>query len=564
MQKSQLAWQKHGNNHYLCKDDSLATAAEETSQYNQKGVTMMTSVQQQSPLRKLPIGIQSFEFLRSEGYLYVDKTDLIYQLVTMGKPYFLSRPRRFGKSLLLSTLKAYFQGKRELFHGLAIEKLEQNWYEYPVLHLSLNAEKYDSVERLSNMLESQLKSWEAEYGITDIDSSPSIRFSTVIQRAYEQTGRRVVILIDEYDKPMLQTIGNEELQEQFRETLTAFYTVLKDADPWTQFVFITGVTKFAQMGIFSTLNQLNDISFIPAYDTLCGMTRREIEANFTPELHTLAQATDSTYKAVIERMTRLYDGYRFWEGQREGMFNPFSVLGALQNRIFRNYWFATGTPTFLAEMLKKTSFDLRDLDGIEVSAASLTDDRANVSNPVPMIYQSGYLTIKDYDPEFQMYTLCFPNEEVKYGFLNFVSPFYTPVASSDTAFYIGKFVVELRSGNVEAFLHRLRAFFADFPYELNTKTERHYQVVFYLVFKLMGQFTQAEVKSARGRADAVVYTPNYIYVFEFKLNGTAEAALTQIDEKGYLLPYEADGRQLIKVGVSFDAEERNLGEWLIK
>lgn len=245
------------------------------------------------------------------------------------------------------------------------------------------------------------------------------------------------------------------------------------------------------------------------------------------------------------------------------MYNPFSVLSALQKLNFGNYWFATGTPTFLAEMLKKTNFDLCELDGVEVSAASLTDDRANLNNPVPMIYQSGYLTIKDYDPEFQMYTLCFPNEEVKYGFLNFISPFYTPVASTDTAFYIGRFVQELRAGKIEAFLNRLRAFFADFLYELNVKTERHYQVVFYLVFKLMGQFAQTEVKSARGRADAVVCTADYIYVFEFKLDGSAETALRQIDDKGYLLPYEADGRKLVKVGVSFDAEERNLGEWLI-
>lgn len=522
------------------------------------------TVSQQDPLRKLPMGVQSFEKLRSEGFLYVDKTALVYRLAQAGIPCFLSRPRRFGKSLLLSTFKAYFEGKRDLFHGLAVEQLEQNWYEYPVLHLSLNAEKYDSVERLADMLDRQLRVWEELYDTGGRGTTFSGRFSEVIRRAYKKTGRRVVILIDEYDKPMLRAIGNEELQEQFRETLTAFYTVLKDADEWTQFVFITGVTKFAQMGIFSTLNQLNDISFVPDYDTLCGMTRPEIEHTFAPEIHALAAATDGTYDDTLARMTRLYDGYRFWYGQREAVFNPFSVLGVLQNRMFSNYWFASGTPTFLADMLKQTSFDLRQLDGIEVSAASLSDDRANVHNPVPMIYQSGYLTIKDYDPEFQIYTLCFPNEEVKYGFLNFISPFYTPVASTDTAFYIGKFIHELRAGDVEAFLHRLRCFFADFPYELNAKTERHYQVVFYIVFKLMGQFTRTEVKSARGRADAVVYTPDYIFVFEFKLDGTARAALRQIDEKGYLLPYQADGRQLVKVGVSFDAEERNLGEWMVE
>lgn len=513
--------------------------------------------------RKLPIGIQSFEKLRTGGYLYVDKTELVYRLAKAGIPCFLSRPRRFGKSLLLSTLEAYFLGKKDLFKGLAIERLEQDWLVYPVMHLSLNAEKYDSNERLANLLESQLEAWEAEYGVTEINRSYSIRFMTVIRRAYEQTGRRVVVLVDEYDKPMLRSFDNPELQRDFRETLMAFYTVLKDADAYLQLVFITGVTKFAQMGIFSNLNQLQDISLHPAYTTLCGMTRAEIEAVFAPELQSLARGNGLTYEEAMDKLGRQYDGYHFNYRNWEGMFNPFSVLNTFSTGLFENAWFASGTPTFLAEMLRKTDFDLRDLDGIEVSSASLSDDRADIHNPVPMIYQSGYLTIKKYDPQFGLYTLGFPNEEVKYGFLNFVAPFYTPVASTDTAFYIGKFVRELTSGDVEAFLERLRCFFADFPYELNTKTERHYQVVFYLVFKLMGQFTEAEVRSARGRADAVVKTADYTYVFEFKLDGSAEAALQQIEEKGYSFPYGADGRKLVQVGVSFDAEQRNLGEWLI-
>lgn len=513
--------------------------------------------------RKLPIGIQSFEKLRTGGYLYVDKTELVYRLAKAGVPCFLSRPRRFGKSLLLSTLEAYFLGKKDLFKGLAIERLEQDWLVYPVMHLSLNAEKYDSNERLANLLESQLEAWEAEYGVTEINRSYSIRFMTVIRRAYEQTGRRVVVLVDEYDKPMLRSFDNPELQRDFRETLMAFYTVLKDADAYLQLVFITGVTKFAQMGIFSNLNQLQDISLHPAYTTLCGMTRAEIEAVFAPELQSLARGNGLTYEEAMDKLGRQYDGYHFNYRNWEGMFNPFSVLNTFSTGLFENAWFASDTPTFLAEMLRKTDFDLRDLDGIEVSSASLSDDRADIHNPVPMIYQSGYLTIKKYDPQFGLYTLGFPNEEVKYGFLNFVAPFYTPVASTDTAFYIGKFVRELTSGDVEAFLERLRCFFADFPYELNTKTERHYQVVFYLVFKLMGQFTEAEVRSAWGRADAVVKTADYTYVFEFKLDGSAEAALQQIEEKGYSFPYGADGRKLVKVGVSFDAEQRNLGEWLI-
>ncbi len=515
-----------------------------------------------APLRKLPIGIQSFEFLRSEGYLYVDKTALIYQLVTMGKPYFLSRPRRFGKSLLLSTLEAYFLGKKELFKGLAIEQLEQNWYAHPVLHLSLNAAKYDTVESLDEMLERQLSGWERKYGVEKETMSYSGRFMSVIQSACEQTGRRVVVLVDEYDKPMLSSFENPELQEEFRKTLTAFYTVLKDADPWLQFVFITGVTKFAQMGIFSNLNQLNDISFDLAYNTLCGLTRTEIEGTFMPELEAISCNRSLTKSEVMDKLTKHYDGYRFtYERRFTPMYNPFSVLSALQKYSFGNYWFASGTPTFLATMLRKTDFDLRELEGVEVLAASLTDDRADIHNPIPMIYQSGYLTIKDYNEGFQMFTLGFPNEEVKYGFLNFVSPFYTPVSEINTAFHIRKFVSELERGEVDAFLIRLRAFFADFPYELSDKTERHYQVVFYLVFKLMGQFVQTEVRSARGRADAVVQTAERIYVFEFKLNGTAEGALKQIDDKGYLLPFTVDGRKLVKVGVSFDKEERNLNDW---
>lgn len=516
-------------------------------------------------LRKLPIGIQSFEFIRTEGYLYVDKTALVYQLVTTGKPYFLSRPRRFGKSLLLSTLEAYFLGKRDLFHGLAIEELEENWYTYPVLHLSLNAERYDSVEALQNILETQLRAWEECYGSSERENpSISIRFMSVIRSACERTGRRTVVLIDEYDKPLLRNFHNPELQAQFREMLTAFYTVLKDADPWLQFVFITGVTKFAQMGIFSNMNQLSDISFDLDYNTLCGMTHEEIVRDFRPELEAMSREVELTAEEAMEQMARRYDGYRFTDSRKfSPMFNPFSVLSALSKRNFGDYWFASGTPTFLAEMLKQTDFDLRQLDGIEVKGSSLTDDRADARNPIPMIYQSGYLTIKDYDPRFQIFRLGFPNEEVKYGFLNFIAPFYTPVEDGETAFHIAKFTAELEAGDVDAFLTRLRAFFAGVPYELNDRTERHYQTIFYIVFRLLGQYVDVEVRSARGRADAVVCTADAVYVFEFKLGGTALEALQQIDDRGYLIPYTADGRRLVKVGVGFDPATRNLGEWMI-
>lgn len=433
-------------------------------------------------VRKLPIGIQSFEDIRNQGFLYVDKTALIYKMATIGKPYFLSRPRRFGKSLLLSTIEAYFQGKRELFKGLAIEKLETDWLEYPVLHLDLNAEKYTSIEALTYILERHINGWEDTWGKDTRENSLSDRFIGVITRAYEKTGRQVVVLIDEYDKPLLQVFNDEKLQTEYLKTLKAFYGVLKSADRYLRFVF-----------------------------------------------------------------------------------NPFSLLNTLSFSRFGSYWFQTGTPTFLVELLKQSEYDLRTLiDGVEMKESAFSEYRVAENNPIPLIYQSGYLTIKDYDERFHLYTLRFPNDEVKYGFLDFITPFYTSVGDEDNGFYIGKFVRELESGDVDSFLTRLKAFFADFPYELNDKTERHYQVVFYLVFKQMGQFCDAEVRSARGCADAVVKTQDSIYIFEFKLNGSAEAALKQINDKGYLIPYMADNRKQIKVGVMFDASERNIGQWLIE
>lgn len=512
--------------------------------------------------RKLPIGIQTFDDIRMGNYLYVDKTALVWKLANTGKPYFLSRPRRFGKSLLLSTFEAYFEGKKELFDGLAIADMETEWKKHPVLHLDLNAEKYDSPERLNDILSLHLTRWELQYGKGMDENTLSGRFSGVIRRACEQSGCSVVALIDEYDKPLLQAIGNEELQEEYRKTLKAFYGVLKSSDRYLRFVFLTGVTKFSQVSVFSDLNQLQDITLWPDYATLCGITHEELLDTFQPEIAILAGANSISYELTVERMTRQYDGYHF-SANAEGVFNPFSVLNVLKSKQFDNYWFQTGTPTFLVEMLQETEYDLRILlDGIEAPSSIFSEYRVDSNNPIPLIYQSGYLTIKGYDAEFGNYLLQFPNDEVRYGFINFLVPYYTSMANSDQGFYIGKFVQELRAGDYNSFLTRLQVFFADFSYELNAKTERYYQVVFYIVFKLMGQFTQAEVKSAKGRADAIVKTPKYIYVFEFKLNGTAEDALKQIDEKGYLIPYQADGREVIKLGVEFSAEERNINRWL--
>ena len=371
--------------------------------------------------RKLPIGIQSFEKIRNGNYLYVDKTELVYRLAVSEIPYFLSRPRRFGKSLLISTLDAYFQGRKELFQGLAIEKLEHDWFTYPVLHLDLNARKYETEADLEAILNQYLEMWEAVYGDEMKLRAPEERFFYVIRRAWEQTGRQVVVLIDEYDKPLLQAINNEPLLDAYRRTMKAFYGVLKSTDRYLRFVFLTGVTKFAQVSVFSDLNQLNDISLDYNYATLCGITHKELAENFHPELEQLGQMQSLSLDETFETMVKQYDGYHF-NPNREGVFNPFSTLNALEKREFGDYWFQTGTPTFLVELLKKSEYDLRLLiDGVETQASAFTEYRAEQNNPIPLIYQSGYLTIKEYDARFKLYKLEFPNEEVRYGFLNFIT-----------------------------------------------------------------------------------------------------------------------------------------------
>ena len=514
--------------------------------------------------RKLPIGIQSFEKIRNGNYLYIDKTEQVYHLAASEVPYFLSRPRRFGKSLLISTLEAYFQGKKELFEGLAIEQLEQEWNTYPVLHLDLNARKYETEADLVAILNQYLEMWEAVYGDEMKLRAPEERFFYVIRRAWEQTGRQVVVLIDEYDKPLLQAINNESLMDAYRRTMKAFYGVLKSADRYLRFVFLTGVTKFAQVSVFSDLNQLNDISLDYNYATLCGITHRELADNLRPELEQLGQMQSLTWEETFETMVKQYDGYHF-HPNREGVFNPFSALSALDKREFGDYWFQTGTPTFLVELLKKSEYDLRLLiDGVETQASAFTEYRAERNNPIPLIYQSGYLTIKSYDEEFGIYQLGFPNREVEEGFVRYLMPFYTSINKIESPFEIQKFVSEIRKGQPDAFLRRLQSFFADTPYELARQLELHYQNVLFIVFKLVGFYTQVEYHTSMGRVDLVLKTNDYIYVMEFKLEGTAQEALKQINEKQYALPFATDSRKLFKIGINFSNRLRNIEEWIIE
>lgn len=513
--------------------------------------------------RKYPIGIQSFENIRKEGYLYVDKTALIYQLVQTGKYYFLSRPRRFGKSLLLSTLQAYYEGKKELFEGLAMASLEKDWKTYPVLLLDLNAQRYDSVDSLTSILNDTLCEWERLYGTQESETTLSLRFKGVIQRAAEKTGRNVVVLIDEYDKPMLQAIHNRELQSSYRNILKAFYGVLKSKDAYLQFALLTGVTKFSKVSVFSDLNNLMDISMDNRYAAICGITEQELVTDLGEYIRDLSETLQMSYEDLLRELQERYDGYHFVEDS-EVLYNPFSLLNTFARKKLGNYWFETGTPTYLVELLKENHYPLEHLTYEQATADTLTGIDTVDSSPIPVLYQSGYLTIKDYDPEFETYTLGFPNKEVEEGFTRFLLPYYAHIRSGSSAFHIVNFVKEVRSGNIDGFMKRLQSFFSDTPYELVRDLELHYQNVLFIIFRLVGFYTQAEYHTSEGRVDLVIRTDQFIYVMEFKLDGTAEEALQQIEEKQYALPFVSDSRRLFKVGVNFSNATRNIEKWLVR
>ena len=511
-----------------------------------------------------PIGIQNFEKIRTDGYFYIDKTALIYQMVKTGSYYFLSRPRRFGKSLLISTLEAYFLGKKELFEGLAMEKLEKDWITYPIFHMDLNTEKYDTRESLDSILNFTLEQWEQQYGTAPSETTFALRFRGLIERAYKQTGQRVVILIDEYDKPMLQAIGNEELQKEFRNTMKAFYSVLKTMDGCIQFAFLTGVTKFGKVSVFSDLNNLDDISMRNQYIDICGVSEKELHDDLEIELHELADIKGVSYHEICDKLREYYDGYHFTHNSI-GIYNPFSLLNTFKYKEFGSYWFETGTPTYLVELLKKHHYDLRRMAHEETSISVLNSIDSASDNPIPVIYQSGYLTIKGYDEEFGIYSLGFPNREVEEGFIKFLLPFYANTNAVESEFEIQKFVREIRIGDYDSFFRRLRSFFADTPYELIRDLELHYQNVLFIVFKLVGFYVKAEYHTSEGRIDLVLQTDKFVYVIEFKLDGTAEDALRQINEKHYALPFEAGGnRRLFKIGVNFNAKMRNIEKWIVE
>ena len=509
-----------------------------------------------------PIGIQNFEDLRRKGFVYVDKTAHVFDLADTGKYYFLGRPRRFGKSLLISTMEAYFLGKRELFKGLAMEELEEEWNVYPVLHLDLNTGTYDSVQSLTDLLNKCLVQWEKIYGTDASETSPSLRFMGIIQRAFEKTGMQAVILIDEYDKPLLMNFNNPGLQDELRKELKAFYSVLKTQDQYIRFAFLTGVTKFGKVSVFSDLNNLQDISMSANYADICGITEKEIHQYFEPSIHELAEARGMTYEQALARLKLQYDGYHF-EHDTPGVYNPFSLLNTLKEKAFKDYWFETGTPTYLVDMLQTSGWDVSRLRNEELPAMHIKSIDMAPRNPVPLLYQSGYLTIKGYDEEFQTYRLGFPNKEVENGFAMFLLSCYMPVSDGDTEFGASKFVREIRSGDVDGFMSRLQTFFDACHYRVAVKKEADFQSAIFIIFTVFGMYVEVEHASSRGCVDIVMKTSDYVYIIECKYDGTVSDALRQIETKGYAAPFARDRRTIYKIGVSFSSGRRTISEWKV-
>lgn len=519
--------------------------------------------------RKLPIGIQDFEKLRSDGFVYVDKTALIYDLVNSGAPCFLSRPRRFGKSLFLSTLRYFFEGRKELFDGLKIAELVKDdpdaWQPYPVFYIDFNRKNFHENGALEDVLEEHLKEWESQYGDERCGDSLEIRFQYLIKKASETAGKRVVVLVDEYDKPLLEG-ADAEMIEHNKAVFKGFFSALKSYDRYLKFVFITGVTKFSKVSIFSDLNQLKDISLDLRYSAICGITGAELKESFSPEIEAMAGERQQSTEECMACLKKMYDGYHFHH-KAEGVYNPFSLLNAFDKREYDLYWFQTGTPTFLIEKLRESEFDARKItDGsLYASESVLTDYRYDNPNPIPLFYQTGYLTIHGFDEKYRSYQLGYPNDEVRYGFLQSLAPMFLQAEDNPDPLDIRSFGIDIDTGDTDSLRNRFTALFARLPYPDDERiVEQNFQNVIYIVFMLLGQFTMTEVHSAKGRADCIAETADYVYLFEFKRDKSAQEALDQIEESGYAKPYAADKRKIFKIGVNFDSKERTISDWKVE
>ncbi len=539
-----------------------------------------------SGIVKYPIGVQTFRDIVGEEYLYIDKTEYVHRLADTYKYVFLSRPRRFGKSLLSSTIHSYFAGEKELFEGLKAGELRKEWPKHPVFHFDMSTAKHKSEEQLLGELERKLAGYERVYGRESEEKEVNQRLEGLVWRAVEKTGEKAVIIIDEYDAPLLDVMNNRERLEPMRQIMRNFYSPIKSLDPYLRFVFITGINKFAQLSIFSELNNLQNISMMPDYSAICGISQSELESQMTEPVRTLAEKQGISYDEALAQLKHNYDGYHFC-AESEDIYNPFSLIKALDAKDFGSYWFETGTPTYLLERLRDSDIDETTFDNMPMIPESDFDVSPEISdNVLPVLYQTGYLTIKDYDRGLHLYTLGYPNREVKIGFtLGLLSQYKT--RSMTGGGFVAKFFAAMYYGDIDKALTLMQSFLAGIPYDLENKSEKHFQTIIYLIFSLLGYYTQTEVKSAVGRADAVCRTQDRIYVFEFKVDGSAEEALRQIDDKGYLIPYRAeclgggstgskaasgatDGdsgqtpkMELVKVGVNISTQTRTIAEWHI-
>ena len=506
-----------------------------------------------------PIGIQNFEKIITGGFVYVDKTTQIYDLASTGQYYFLSRPRRFGKSLLVSTMEAYFRGRKDLFKGLAMEGLEKEWLEYPVLHLDLTGAAYTKVEELHSKLNSFLSAQEEIYGIRTSEKVASVRFEKVIDAAYRKTGRKVVILIDEYDKPIVDNIDAPELMEAFRRELQGFYSVIKGKDEFIRFAFLTGVTKLGKMSIFSGLNNLNDISMDLGFSDICGVSEEELKEYFDGSVTELAEACRMSREECYSKLKTMYDGYHFSEGAA-GVYNPFSLLNTFKANRFRMYWFETGTPTFLVRYLKQIKCNLDNISKDKVSVETLTGANYVAPAPITLMYQTGYLTITSYNERFNTYTLDYPNEEVKAGFLNSLSQLYAP-ALIQGDFSVYNFVEDIERGDVQGFMDRFTSFLSDNSYEIQGDLELYFQNTMSVMLKMMGLYVKTEYRTSNGRIDIVFDTDKYVYIIELKRDLSPEEALKQIEAKGYDKPFLSSGKEIIKLGINFSSQTRTVDGW---
>lgn len=527
---------------------------------------MMTAV------RRYPIGIQTFSEIIREGYLYIDKSDLVWQLAHYAKFIFMSRPRRFGKSLLTSTLESYFRGERELFEGLKIMALEKEWEQYPVFRLDISTAKtQSSPEALRDRLILILDNYVDTYGKKEQEKTPGALLEGLIKRAYQKTGRQVVVIIDEYDAPLLDVLHEDDSLNEMRKVMQEFYQPLKASEAMIKFCFITGITKFSQLSIFSTINNLTNVTMDTMFSTICGITEEELTTIMVPDIQRLADIQGVTYEEMHQKLKFKYDGYHFTKNS-PGVYNPFTLLKAFQQRELNNYWFESGTPTFLINQMRYFHTDILSLEQLEVFSSDFDQPTEAMQTALPLLYQSGYLTIKDYDRESELYTLSIPNQEVRIGYVEGLLPVYTGLEARNVkAAFALKFWRALKQGDADLAMREMQSYMAGIPYVEGFKqklanaatAEGFYEYTLYLIFTMLNFYVRTQVKCAGGRVDMVVWLPDAVYVFELKVNGTAQEALEQIDNRGYAIPYQTEGRKVVKIGVKHNPDTRVPEEWVI-